>query len=498
MSRKLDKKGQLDLLRGLADLGAGQAETERREAFIRCFHPLGEHLHAFDPDVVLIVGERGAGKSALFNAVFQYNLLPALARQDPGARLPPFEGDRTRWIQASPIGRDFPDQRGLQRYLAEDENPIRAHDLWFAYLVRVLEKELDPTAREQLGPFLALPGGGPVEVLQAFNEAGDAPLLALDRLDATLEQREQWLYVGYDELDTLGGFDWTTMIRSVRGLLAFWAGYARRWRRLRAKIFLRTDLFRRHAGVGGADLAKLSANRAELTWASRNLYAMLIKRMANTSQELLAYCRSSRSALRFRDEDPDLGFIPTLQRAEEAQPLIVRMAGEYMGATPKKGRTFTWILDHLRDGRYQVVPRSLVRLIEQAARKEQGSLRSRPPHLLHPTSLRQALEDVSHDQVHQAMNNEWPWLDGVSKRIAQAPLVPWERRSLEALLQQDWAGPWSPSNPGLRPPAHNPPELVDYLLELGIFRQRRDGRIDVPDIYLFGFGLRRKGGVKRK
>jgi hypothetical protein len=36
------------------------------------------------------------------------------------------------------------------------------------------------------------------------------------------------------------------------------------------------------------------------------------------------------------------------------------------------------------------------------------------------------------------------------------------------------------------------------LVELGVFRERTSDRIDVPDIYLFGLGLRRKGGVKRK
>ncbi len=54
---------------------------------------------------------------------------------------------------------------------------------------------------------------------------------------------------------------------------------------------------------------------------------------------------------------------------------------------------------------------------------------------------------------------------------------------------------WS-SRGSIRPPADRPTDLVDYLIELGIFRQRYNGKIDVPDLYLFGLRLRRKGGVR--
>jgi hypothetical protein len=47
-------------------------------------------------------------------------------------------------------------------------------------------------------------------------------------------------------------------------------------------------------------------------------------------------------------------------------------------------------------------------------------------------------------------------------------------------------------------PAADSREFIDYLVELGIFRERSEERIDVPDLYLSGLGLIRKGGVKRK
>jgi hypothetical protein len=40
-------------------------------------------------------------------------------------------------------------------------------------------------------------------------------------------------------------------------------------------------------------------------------------------------------------------------------------------------------------------------------------------------------------------------------------------------------------------------EWLEYLLELGILRRRADGRVDAPDLFLAGLGLRRKGGVRK-
>ena len=51
--------------------------------------------------------------------------------------------------------------------------------------------------------------------------------------------------------------------------------------------------------------------------------------------------------------------------------------------------------------------------------------------------------------------------------------------------------------PRVRPPVEQAADLVDYLIDLGVFRRRSDDRIDVPNLYLFGLNLRRKGGVRR-
>ena len=114
------------------------------------------------------------------------------------------------------------------------------------------------------------------------------------------------------------------MARLVRGLVAFWSDYSRRWRRIRAKVFLRSDLFRRHANMGTADFAKLAATRSELAWSDTALLGMLVKRIANTSESLADYCRGAR--LTFA-QDSTLGLLPKVERPRQC----VHVAGAVLG-----------------------------------------------------------------------------------------------------------------------------------------------------------------------
>ncbi|WP_437982052.1 hypothetical protein [Sorangium sp. So ce117] len=184
---------------------------------------------------------------------------------------------------------------------------------------------------------------------------------SLDTLDDKLSKEDKWVFVAYDELDTLVRNDWHALGVLVRGLVSFWASYARRWRRLRPKVFLRSDFYRHHREIAGADVAKLAANRVELRWSDKNLYGALCKHILNKRDD------SGHESLyeHFRgvvltDSDPTLGHIPRLSEARDAKPFVDRLVSEFMGPDKKKGLAFTWLLDHLRDGNERVLPRPLI------------------------------------------------------------------------------------------------------------------------------------------
>ena len=485
------------LLSDLSMMGSyGRAEGEDLQKFPRTFHPVAEHARVFDPNVILVIGPRGSGKSELFRAVIELDLLSAIHRCLPEVQLPSTAPEKTKWIAGYPIGPGFPDRLSLEEFLQEQKsNPNVPIEIWFAYLIRILSDDLSPEDQRDLSALQAPLGGDVEEIYRAFHSLVNAALLSLDRLDSRLSKEDKYIFIGYDELDTLGAKNWEILSAAVRGLVAFWAAYTRRWKRIRAKIFLRTDLFQKYATEGGPDLAKIAANRVELVWNDKNLNAMLLKRIVNSSEKLCEYVTAFHSKIEFKTDD-DLGYVPMITRSDDIKPFIKRMAGEFMGANINKGHTHRWLLNHIRDGRGQALPRPLVRLIEVAADLQRNSPRTvNWPKLIDHISLRRAIDKVSEEHVKHSLD-EWPWLDGLRNRL-KGHQVPLERRELEDLLDRSWDDPWGQSL-DINPPEDRPREFIEYLVEVGIFRARIGGRIDVPDLFLAGLGLKRKGGVRKK
>lgn len=476
------------LLAALQNIGgAGRAEGESEDRIAPGFYPVPEHLRLLDPEVVLVVGPRGSGKTEIARVLTDAKLYDAVSRHAPSVRLP--SGSST-WIKAYPSNRYGFEAIGLRSFIRQHGDSTETlRELWLAYLVRTLSSVLNDEEETGLHALFKFQGAEIESILTAFRQLTTQPVVALDRLDARLESQNRFVFVTYDELDTLGAGEWKLIEAGVRGLVAFWAAYARRWRRIRAKLFLRTDLYDRHAKAGGADLAKLAAGRVDLVWNDRDLYGLLLKRLAN-ADELADYVKAVKGI--GWDNDEALGRIPRLRTWQDARPVAERMVGVYMGANQKKGLVYRWLLDHVRDGLGRAYPRPFVRLMEEAARQELhhfGTIKA--PRLLEPASLRRALDRVSEDHVAQSLD-EWPWLGAIKTRFASDPLVPYTEKeavkSLQGFSEAD----------RLKNPPFEGRELLDYLLELGIIRGRPDGRIDAPDLFLAGLGLKRKGGVKKR
>ncbi|HUW40190.1 MAG TPA: hypothetical protein VMV90_04220 [Rectinemataceae bacterium] len=480
-----DRRSYLQAIQRLGD--AGRAEGAPQQELARGFYPVAEHLRMLDPDVVLIVGPRGSGKTQIARVLTESKLYESVSKYAPAVRLPT---GKAEWIKAFPMEREGFDLIGFRSFVNSTKgDPKALQEFWFAYLVRILSSLLDAKDRKSIAPLLSAASSDPVSIHKAFIALGTVPVAVLDRLDEQLEQKNTFFFVTYDELDTLGGAgaDWALVDAGVGGLMSLWANYTRRWRHIRAKLFVRTDLYERNLHSGEADLAKLAAGRIELAWSDRDLYGLLLKRLSNGDTKLGEYIRGIRKTT--WNEDPVLGFVPQLYTSQDARPIVERLIGVYMGANAKKGLVFRWLLDHVRDGRGRAYPRPFVRLIEEAARLELKDISAGTKQkLLEPSSIRQSLDSVSIEHVAQSYS-EWPWLNNVVDLLKQNPLVPYGEKDIVKLLKGLAVG-----TSAMSPPFAGQ-ELIDYLLELGIFRRRPDNRMDVPDLFLAGLGLKRKGGV---
>lgn len=494
----MSKKGlpnRAFLLQQLRDVcGQGQAENEPIEEspFLRNFLPIQSHYRVLDPDVRIIIGDKGAGKTQLFRALDFDRGREALANLAvaKGQMLHPLSN--TTWLVGfQTSGTEFP-PGGVIADSARDKSSADLQRFWLALLVRVLRRaEILPSGQipKSVDDALQSKTWDLGELDHHISSGQSSLFAALDAFDSDLQTGDRYVFVTYDELDRVSPGDWDALKTILQGLVQFWAAYGRRWRRLRPKLFLRRDLYQR-AAMFGPDIAKIAANRAELVWDIREFYSVLFKRLLNASQEFSDYLRSARIP---EATDNSLGRMPIPRREDDYGPAVALLIGEYMGADPRKGLTLRWIPNHLKDGHGRIYPRPLLRLMEDAAEMEMRDMKAaQTAALLHHTALRGGLDKVSDFRVSELAQEEFPWIEDVRKALErQSLLVPMKREEALKALQIDWATVKS------HPPYTDPKDLLDYLVELGIATSRRDGRVDVGDLYLRGLHLKRKGGVAR-
>jgi hypothetical protein len=199
--------------------------------------------------------------------------------------------------------------------------------------------------------------------------------------------------------------------------------------------------------------------------------------------------------------------LPAPLRGEEGiqEQAFILLAGKAMGAGPsgyKRGKPYTWLVNHLQDGLDQVSPRSYAAAVAQAAE-------STPPG--HPLPLyfkaiEAGVRAASEIRVNEVTAEDYPWVDLVMRPLKGNLIVPCTQQDIERIWRQDdTIGSLrtrlaSQDAAMVKLPPQNLEQgatgLLDDLAALGLVKRMNDKRIQMPDVYRIAFGLGRKGGVK--
>ena len=445
------------------------------------------HIKTLQLESNLVVGARGVGKSFWTAALSSKPL-----REHLGMAIP--ELDRTDvgiGFSSKPSVDRYPNEEGFSGMLDSGTDPT---DIWRAVVFRWVDG-LD----KSLGKRGVLPRESWADTVGWIKRNWEDASRLIERVHDNLVEEKRYGLILFDALDRTSN-DWKNMDTIVRGLLrtVLWL---KSFPNLNAKVFLRDDQFERTV-TDFPDASKLTATKTDLSWARHDLHGLLWQRFVNAPQPHGAllrdlYCQTTGG--RLDEKNGIFELAPEIKRESDLQKkLFEARAGPWMGKDPRRGAPYTWVVGHLSDGRGQTSPRSFLSAIQHAAEDSRSRYGSYPLPL-HYESLKRGIQQASHIRVDE-MAEDYPWVRRVLETL-QGLNVPCNYPQ----LRERWSTRFPEGPGGIRTDKLPAPQakrgwegIRDDLKRLGVLDIKRDGRIDMPDIYRVGFGLGRKGGVRPK
>lgn len=451
------------------------------------------HAKALNLDASVVVGMRGAGKSwwtAVLASPAHREFVSSQLQSSVLSRVTAKVGFGLAYTEF-----DFPRAETVVALLDDGIDPV---SIWLAIVLRHALHEA-----EQANP--AADGTWRDRARWVVNHRDEVNAL-LTAGDAELHRRGLVLLILFDAFDRLSN-DWDKVRRLSSAALQL--GLQLRSRRaIRLKFFIRPDLEEDPETWSFPDSSKLRHAKVDLAWSSADLYGLVFTRLGNTQEEhgfAASFRRETTRGLELRWEERQGVHIlpPALMRDTEFQKEVLEgLADPYMGRDKKRGRTYTWVPLHLADAASKISPRSYLLAFKRAA--EHTAWHYPGHHLaLHYSSIQEGVIKASEIRV-QEIAEDYPWVTPLLE-AARGAVVPitaqelskrWTRELLQKMRRASAKKlpPRRYTNDPLR--GGSTDALIDDLVELAVLYRTKDGRLNIPDIFRVGFGIKRKGGVK--
>ncbi|MBM5817922.1 MAG: hypothetical protein FJ083_15505 [Cyanobacteria bacterium K_Offshore_surface_m2_239] len=479
----------------------GAAELGPLLDLTRFFVPKS-HARALNLSVPIVVGGQGTGKSDWWTALQMRSHREELAREAPDTRI------KANTIIAPGSGNaaTIQDQLSLDFYPAAklmDEllDQFSAQSIWKTIIVWAVGRESEAVAE-------ALPALESWQLkVNWLNDNTEAAERLLQSMELELVKADRDMLIVFDALDLITN-DSRRLERIVEGLSQC-ALQLRSFRRLHAKVFLRSDQFDPQRIGRFADASKLKASSVRLHWLVTELYGMLWRLLANHPTEGTTY-RQDVFTILFpaRNQDfpksqpqrqqalslvkPDDWSLPSAAFFDPAtqERLFHHLTGPYMGENARRGFPYKWLPTHLADAHGAISPRSFQIAIRAAA---QHTEETNPDCLtaIGYKSLYTGVRQASDQRVRE-MAEAYAWIELLMQPLANQKLVPLDFAEIEDI----WLDQGTLDHPELqRIRLNNAEAAKQALTSLGVVRPMSTGKYDMPDIYRLQFCQGRRGGI---
>lgn len=438
------------------------------------------HAKALDPDHPLVRGIRGAGKSVLSSVLQTYS--DSLLRE-----LFPSRHSYRKVSVVAGFGEisnpaQYPGRDTLEQLLKKHEPRI----IWRTIILWKLTAE-----RPEIE--------GWIDRVRWVSENSEPVEQRLYDADQSMGSNKELQLIVFDALDRTAA-TWDDRARLLDGLLENLLDF-RTFRAVRLKAFVRPDMLVGPEIGRFPDASKILVGAVDLLWSIRQLFGLLFHYLGNApsaGDTFRAHCMETFGQgfveiphmATWRAPGP-MDMDETLQRR-----IFHSLAGEWMGTNPRRGYPYTWLPNHLADAHEQVSPRSFLAALREAAEETAECYQSHPL-TLHYEAIKRGVQKASQIRVAEVAE-DFPWIRQVMEPLKDLT-VPcemteiafrWTQSRLHDRLDSDLRGVLP------RRAGEFSQGLCDQLVTAGIFARMPDGRINLPDVYRVGFGLRRLGGVK--
>lgn len=460
------------------------APPDRRTLYL----PPG-HAKALNLASSVVVGLRGTGKSYWTAVLASDEHRNYLAQT---ARLPDLQRARvTVGFALDPSSADFP---SINIFAAMQAAGIEPKDVWQTIVLAHALRALDQ-------PF---PCEGEWEdQIRWFSSNRKEGSALLSQCDRDLSASGESLLVLFDALDRLAD-EWTLIRSYLRSLLSFCLECRSR-RAIRLKIFLRPDMEEDEEIWKFVDSSKLRANRVELTWRPADLYGLVLLYLANDEYAGKKFRQEVTRITKADWQEANQAYLLPRGLGTYEQPtrgIVEAITGPWVGTSAKRGYVYTWVPTHLADAKGRLSPRSFLLAFREGAEWTEDH---EPEHerALHFRGIQQGVAKASEIRVGE-ISEDYPWVKPLLE-AARGLTVPCEPRDLMTLWKRGALTQLRKASAGKLPPRRFNTDpvrtgtmeaLIEDLVELAVLYRTEDARLNVPDIFRVGFGVKRKGGVR--